>query len=151
MADVLSREKRSLVMSSIRGCGNLSTEWRLRARLISCGISGWHVNSKNVVGRPDFLFCRFRVAVFVDGCFWHGCRFCRKIPASNRKYWLNKINNNQKRDRKVNRSLRKSGWRVIRFWEHEMYQNPEKVLETIKNALIKGNGRFQRYTIERKT
>lgn len=135
MADVFSKKKRSLVMAAIRGGGNLSTEWKLRARLISHGITGWRINATDKIGKPDFVFDKKRVAVFVDGCFWHGCRLCRNIPTSNRKFWAKKINANRNRDRKVTRSLKKTGWRVVRIWEHEIKQNSEKSLRTIRGAL----------------
>jgi DNA mismatch endonuclease (patch repair protein) len=135
MADVFTKQKRSEVMAAIHGRGNRSTEWRLRARLVSSGISGWRMNAGDVMGKPDFVFSRNKIAVFVDGCFWHGCRKCRNIPASNQDFWSAKIEANKKRDHKVSRNLRKSGWQVIRFWEHELKRKPAKCVETIKSAL----------------
>ncbi len=118
MSDVFSKAKRSEVMAAVRGRGNRSTEWRLRARLVSSGLAGWRVNAVDVLGKPDFAFDEAKVAVFVDGCFWHGCRRCRNIPETNQEFWSNKIGKNKKRDQKVTRLLKKSGWQVIRFWEH---------------------------------
>ena len=70
--------------------------------------------------RPDFVFRELRVAVFVDGCFWHGCPKCYIRPGQNRKFWDAKHAGNKERDRKVNRALKAAGWRVLRIWEHEM-------------------------------
>jgi DNA mismatch endonuclease (patch repair protein) len=135
MSDVFSKAKRSEVMAAVRGRGNRSTEWRLRARLISSGLSGWRVHATDVSGKPDFAFDEAKVAVFVDGCFWHGCHRCRNIPATNREFWSNKIGKNKKRDQKVTRLLKKSGWQVVRFWEHELKREPSKCLTMIMNIV----------------
>ena len=125
MGDVFTKAKRSEVMASVRSKGNRSTEWRLRARLVSAGVSGW---------RMHVVFPTQRVAIFIDGCFWHGCKKCRSIPASNREFWLNKIEGNRKRDKKVTRMLKKAGWTVLRFWEHEMKSNAQKCVDAILKA-----------------
>jgi DNA mismatch endonuclease, patch repair protein len=118
--DSVSPEIRSTVMARVRSSGNRSTEWRLRAALIQAGIRGWSMNSTEVCGKPDFVFRAQQVAVFVDGCFWHGCGACKRIPGSNVSYWGEKIARNRKRDRKVTRALRESGWTVLRIWEHQL-------------------------------
>ena len=71
-------------------------------------------------GRPDFAFPKAKVAVFTDGCFWHGCPRCYTRPKSNRKFWDAKVARNRERDREVSRGLRRKGWRVIRIWEHAL-------------------------------
>jgi DNA mismatch endonuclease (patch repair protein) len=78
-------------------------------------------------GRPDFVFRRQHVCVFVDGCFWHGCPRCYRRPSSNRKYWDEKVKRNRARDRRVNQELRRRGWRVLRFWEHDL-EKPNRIL-----------------------
>src|SRR3990167_1951072 len=120
MSDVFSKRKRSQLMSAVRSKGNRSTEGRLRYRLVSAGVSGWLLHDQRVIGKPDFVFPRGKLAVFVDGCFWHGCASCRNIPVTNRKFWKRKILANKKRDQNVKATLRKSGWRALRFWEHEV-------------------------------
>lgn len=136
MTDVFSKQKRSSIMSKNRGTGNRSTEWRLRARLVAARISGWRVNAKDVYGKPDFAFDAEKIAVFVDGCFWHGCAKHRTIPATNHEFWLKKIEGNQRRDRAVSRKLRKDGWQVLRFWEHQLRQEPRRCLERIRSKLL---------------
>src|SRR5450759_2116458 len=126
MPDVFTKDKRSQIMSAVRSKGNRTTEWQFRSRLIRAGISGWRINDVTLFGKPDFVFMEMRVAVFLDGCFWHGCKLCRSIPATNHDFWLQKINRNKSRDRLVNKRLRKEGWRVIRFWEHEIRRNLHK-------------------------
>lgn len=135
MSDVFPKQKRSLIMSANRGSGNRSTEVQLRVRLAAHKISGWRISAKDIHGKPDFVFDRERVAVFVDGCFWHGCKTCRNIPATNRKFWTDKIEGNKRRDKAVTRSLRRNGWIVIRFWEHQVRREPQKCIRKIHDAL----------------
>ena len=116
MADVFTKAKRSAVMGRIRSHGNRATELRLIALLRAHGITGWRRKAR-VFGKPDFVFRRERVAVFVDGCFWHGCPRHATMPASNRAFWKAKLARNAARDREVTRALRKAGWRVLRVWE----------------------------------
>jgi DNA mismatch endonuclease (patch repair protein) len=119
MADIYDREKRSEVMSRVRGSGNRSTELRLIAIFRKHSITGWRRNQR-LPGRPDFVFPKQRLAVFVDGCFWHGCPLHGSIPRTNRRFWADKLARNKTRDRNVNRVLRKRGWRVLRIWQHEL-------------------------------
>jgi DNA mismatch endonuclease (patch repair protein) len=106
-------------MSRIRGHGNTDTELRLMAVMRAYDIRGWRRGSK-LSGRPDFIFPQAKLAVFVDGCFWHGCPQHATWPKNNAKFWRTKILGNQKRDRAVNRLLKKGGWRVVRIWEHAL-------------------------------
>lgn len=143
MADVFSKTQRSKVMAAIRGKGNRSTEWRLRARFIASGISGWRMHPAEIPGKPDFVFLKKRIAIFVDGCFWHGCGLCRNIPRSNRSFWENKIEKNRKRDRKISRQLKKSGWQVLRFWEHDLKKRPAECCRKIQDLLSAHHTRIQ--------
>jgi DNA mismatch endonuclease (patch repair protein) len=127
MADVFNKEKRSSVMTRIRGKGNRDTELALIRVLRSNQITGWRRNQR-VFGKPDFVFPRAKLVVFVDGCFWHQCPRHSKVPASNADFWLRKLERNKKRDRLVNRVLKKDGWRVIRIWEHELSRKHEVVV-----------------------
>lgn len=133
MADVFTKAKRSAVMSRIRGRGNKDTELALITLLRRHRVTGWRRN-QNVFGKPDFLFRRNRLALFVDGCFWHGCPKHCKIPAGNRAFWKKKFTANKTRDRRVNRELRKLGWRVIRIWEHDLAKRGEACIRKIQAA-----------------
>ncbi len=121
MPDVFPVEKRSEVMSRIRASGNRDTELRMIALFREHGISGWRRNAR-VFGKPDFVFPERKVALFVDGCFWHrhrGCRFAY-TPKSRLKFWQRKFDSNVARDKTVVRTLRKAGWKVLRIWECEL-------------------------------
>lgn len=118
--DKISPETRSQVMRQVLSRGNRSTEWRLRSALIRSGIRGWKLSPRDVPGRPDFAFLSKRVLVFVDGCFWHGCARCDRMPTSNIAYWRTKIGRNRDRDKATTALLRRAGWRVIRLWEHQL-------------------------------
>ena len=133
MSDVFTKSKRSEVMSRIRGRGNKDTELVLARILRSERIAGWRRHTA-LMGRPDFAFPRVRLAVFVDGCFWHGCPKHSTTPANNRAFWMKKLNSNRTRDRVVNRGLKNAGWRVLRIWEHDLLE-PAKVMARIRRAL----------------
>jgi DNA mismatch endonuclease (patch repair protein) len=132
MADVFSKAKRSRVMSRIRSRGNKDTELRLIAILRRYRVVGWRRGQK-LIGNPDFVFRNEKVAVFVDGCFWHGCPRCYRAPTSNEGYWTTKHARNRLRDKKVSRGLRRLGWRVVRIWEHQL-RKPESALKRILRA-----------------
>jgi DNA mismatch endonuclease, patch repair protein len=128
VADVFTKSKRSEVMSAIRSAGNRETELVMVALLRELDITGWRrgqklrflVRGSSCIVRPDILFRRERIAVFLDGEFWHGHpRLCR-IPATRREWWKAKIETNKRRDRRQNRLLRRNGWTVVRIWQHEL-------------------------------
>lgn len=121
--DKLTREARSKLMSKIRSKGNASTELKLIALFRQHGIKGWRRNF-NLFGSPDIVFPKFKAAIFVDGCFWHGCPICGRLPKTNKKYWSPKIERNKRRDRKVNIELRKKKWAVIRIKECMLKKYP---------------------------
>lgn len=114
--DVFDSAKRSEIMSKVRSTKNRSTEIRLLNEFKRLHITGWRRQGK-VFGKPDFLFPKLRVAVFVDGCFWHG-HDCRNTkPKDREEYWRVKISRNRARDAVVNEHLTKLGYLVIRIWE----------------------------------
>jgi DNA mismatch endonuclease (patch repair protein) len=120
-------------MASIRSRGNGSTELRFASLLRGANISGWRRHLP-LPGHPDFVFRTARVAVFIDGCFWHSCPRCSSPPRQNTSYWGPKLERNRERDRTVNRALRAAGWKVVRIWEHELNQ-PNRVLGRLQTAL----------------
>jgi DNA mismatch endonuclease (patch repair protein) len=147
MADVFTQTKRSKVMSLIRSQGNAATELRLVKLMREHRITGWRRQVALIVRpsatgrvkvRPDFVFRRERVAVFVDGCYWHGCPRHYRRPKSNQKFWDAKIERNQTRDRLVTRAMRKAGWKVLRIWECALTKNKAgRALSRLRRALGK--------------
>ncbi len=137
MADVYTRAERSALMAKVRGRGNLTTEQALAKLLRAQGWSGWRrqqvVRGRTFAGqpfqvRPDFVFPARRLAVFVDGCFWHGCPRHGTRPQGNAAFWRAKFRRNRARDRRDTRRLRRDGWRVLRLWEHELKLKVRPVL-----------------------
>jgi DNA mismatch endonuclease, patch repair protein len=128
--DVFTREKRSQVMSRIRSSGNRDTELRMIAMFRAHGITGWRRSTK-LVGKPDFVFRRERVVIFVDGCFWHGCPQPKHspMPKGNAEFWAKKLSLNKARDRFVTRTLRHQDWKVLRVWEHDL--NPSRQARSV--------------------
>lgn len=119
MPDTLSPSARSARMALVRSTGNKSTELRLIQIMRQLKICGWR-RRYPLPGRPDFTFPSLRLAVFVDGCFWHGCpAHCRR-PKSRTSYWNEKIAANKARDIRATKALSSKGWTVLRLWEHEL-------------------------------
>ncbi len=139
MTDVFTKEKRSEVMSRIRGKGNKDTELVMIQILRKHHISGWRRNQA-VMGKPDFIFPKQKVALFVDGCFWHGCPKHSNMPKNNRAFWENKLQGNKVRDKYVSRTLRQAKWKVIRVWEHDL-SNFDRVAKRIL-AILQSRGYF---------
>ncbi len=125
--------QRSRIMSAIRSWGNRSTEIYLIKIMCWYNITGWRRNWL-LPGKPDFVFPKHRLAVFVDGCFWHGCSRCYIEPKSNTEYWREKIRRNILRDRRNMCLLRTKGWKAMRIWEHAL-KNDNVVANKIKKAL----------------
>lgn len=99
------------------------------------------VRAGDVLTHPDVVFTRARIAVFVDGCFWHGCPEHGSTPRSNVDYWVPKLTANQERDRRVDQALGDEGWLVLRFWEHEPVEGVADLVRTIYRQRIEESGR----------
>src|SRR5436853_7042513 len=106
-------------MSRIRSRNNQSTEQKFVSILREAKITGWRRHYP-LSERPDLSFPKERIAVFIDGCFWHACPRCKGIPKTNRRFWKAKFERNIARAAEVNSSLRAKGWKVLRFWEHDL-------------------------------
>lgn len=132
--DTISQERRSENMRRIRS-KDTKAEMVLRKALWSAGLRGYRVHPQRVTGRPDVAYVGKRLAVFVDGCFWHSCPRCFVAPKSNTTYWSTKLARNQGRDLEVTEALRKEGWTVLRVWEHEVEEQLDDVIQRIRAAL----------------
>lgn len=146
--DIWTAKKRSEVMARVRSRGNASTELSLAKALRSSGVTGWRrhkpIRCAGRYVRPDFVFQPLRLAVFVDGCFWHQCPFHATMPSSRRSFWLPKLQANKARDRRDSRTLRKLGWTVMRIWEHSIRNDPDKCVQRILVRIRRARLRFSR-------
>jgi DNA mismatch endonuclease (patch repair protein) len=142
MADVFTKAKRSAVMSRIRGRGNKDTEIALARLLRQNKITGWRRHLP-IFGRPDFAFPKQKIAVFVDGCFWHGCPEHSSLPVNNRAFWKRKFSTNKLRDILVKRTLRSQGWRVLRIWEHDLAR---KQISRLPSLILRALGKNSKIT-----
>lgn len=118
--DKLTSAQRSSNMAAVRSRGNLTTEIAVGRLLTQSGCRGYRKHWKTI-GHPDFAWPSRKIALFVDGCFWHGCPKCYTAPKANHGFWAKKLAVNQERDRNVNSALRAAGWTVIRVWECGIY------------------------------
>lgn len=133
MPDKFSKETRSKIMSSIRG-KNTKPELVVRGMLWSKGVR-YRIHNKKIFGTPDISIKKKKLAIFVDGCFWHGCRKCYKEPKTNTGFWRKKLEYNKQRRIKVRQGLKGKGWNVLEFWEHQVKNEPQKILEKISSLL----------------
>jgi len=128
MTDIFTPQKRSWVMSRIRGT-NTKIDLKMKKMLADAGYR-FEMYPK-MFGNPDFAHKRKRIAIFCDGDFWHGYMyFEKKRPA--KKYWRDKIETNMRRDQRYSRKLRREGWSVLRIWEHDIEKNPDKCIRKIR-------------------
>lgn len=135
MSDIFDKEKRSEIMSAVLSKGNKSTELKLIKFFKDNNITGWRRNYK-VKGHPDFIFLKRKIAIFVDGCFWHGHDCRNTCPADNSEYWQNKRERNIKHDKEITALFESRGWTVIRIWECELKKsNASRLMEKL-NILL---------------
>ena len=135
--DRFSSAIRSAMMSGIQG-KNTEPELAIRTRLWKQGLR-YRVHPK-MIGRPDLAFLGAKVAVFVDGCFWHGCPEHYQAPRSNSAFWKNKLAANRARDAFVSESLLALGWHCVRFWEHEVEDGPDRCAKMVMKAVRSRQG-----------
>lgn len=126
---------RSKNMRAIRSSANATTEKRMISLFLRSRLRGWRVRLKEIPGTPDFVFPDCRLAIFVDGCFFHGCPKCGHIPKTNSEYWEAKILRNRRRDLRISRQLRLLGYSVIRIWECQLRTSPIQCLKRIQRIL----------------
>jgi len=128
MTDIFTTEKRSWVMSRIRG-SNTKIDLKMNDLLGKLGYK--YEMYPKMFGNPDFILRRRKIIIFCDGDFWHGYKYHEKKKPS-KKFWRDKIENNMRRDHRYTRRLRREGWSVLRFWEHDIEKNPDKCMRRIK-------------------
>ena len=131
--DTVSKQKRSEIMSRIKSRDS-KIETLFRKELWKHGFR-YRKNSGKYFGKPDIVLRRHEAVIFIDSCFWHGCKKHCRIPTVRKSYWTQKIVRNAKRDNKVTRHYKKQGWKIFRIWEHELTIGMTKVLKIIQSEL----------------
>lgn len=134
MPDKFSKKTRSQIMSKIRSNKTVAE------LVLKKALTGRHFiyQPKKIYGNPDFASKEKKIAIFVDGCFWHKCPKCYTAPKSNKKYWLPKIKRNVSRDKKINKLLKKERWKIIRIWEHDVIKKKTSSKKILAKLAIKG-------------
>lgn len=138
MTDNLKAQDRLKTMRAVKGKGT-RLELRVCLTLVRMGLNGWRRNAEDLPGKPDIVFEEKHIAIFVDGCFWHGCPYCkRKLPDTNRQYWERKIRRNIELAAIHNQTLANDGWLVLRFWEHDIRDSVgrQEIKRAVMNAFI---------------
>lgn len=118
MADIFTKEKRSEIMSKVRHKDS-KIEVEFRKKLWAEGFR-YRKNSAKYFGKPDLVLPKYKTVVFIDSCFWHGCKRHGSIPATRKKFWMEKIERNRLRDKQVSKHYNEERWKVIRIWEHDL-------------------------------
>ncbi|MBI2176650.1 very short patch repair endonuclease [Candidatus Woesearchaeota archaeon] len=134
MTDTFTQKQRSYIMSRIKAA-NTAPELFLRKLLRSKGIR-YRLHYK-LIGKPDVVVASKKLAIFIDGCFWHGCRKCLRLPRTNKPYWIAKIKRNVNRAKIVNKKLKSEGWKVMRIWEHELKQSATPSVKKVEKFFEK--------------
>lgn len=129
MADIFSKKKRSEIMSGIRNKDS-KIEIEFRKKLWRLGFR-YRKNVSKYFGKPDLALSKYKIAIFIDSCFWHGCKKHGSMPRTRKKFWETKIKRNKERDEEVNIYYKKSNWKIFRIWEHEIKKNSEKIIAKI--------------------
>ena len=129
MADMYSKQKRSEIMSNVRS-KNTKIELEVRKALWARGVR-YRIHNPNIPGIPDISSMKNKVVVFLDGCFWHGCKKHGSIPKTNTKFWEDKINENIKRREKVKVELKKEGFTVLEYYECDLNKNIADIIDEI--------------------
>jgi DNA mismatch endonuclease (patch repair protein) len=133
---------RSQNMTAIKSRGNKTTELRILEILRALRLTGWRRHLP-LHGSPDFAFPKLKLAIFVNGCFWHGCPKCFRLPKTNVAYWTQKIGRNIRRDRRNSRLLRREGWSVLHIWEHSIRQSEPAVTKRISRTVEARRRKFE--------
>lgn len=125
MSDTVSRKKRSEIMSKVKSRDS-KIEVDFRKAIWKAGFR-YRKNPVKYFGKPDLVLKKYKAVIFIDSCFWHGCRKHCRIPSTNKKYWTNKIERNKLRDKEVSKYYKKQGWKILRVWEHNLVNKIDKI------------------------
>jgi DNA mismatch endonuclease (patch repair protein) len=135
MADIFSKNKRSEIMSKIRS-KDTKIEILFRKALWKKGFI-YRKNSGKYFGKPDLVLPKYKTVIFIDSCFWHGCKKHGSMPQTRKKFWGAKISRNKERDKEVNQYYKKLGWKIFRVWEHSLQSKLDENIKKIIKILWK--------------
>ena len=136
--DTVSKKRRSEIMRAVKS-KETQIEIAFRKKLWRQGFR-YSKNSLKYFGKPDIVLTKYKTAIFIDSCFWHGCKLHCRLPEQNRTYWKKKIQGNRIRDRLVTKTFKKTGWTVVRLWEHQLNKDSDKAISKL-TSLLKLNGK----------
>jgi len=142
MADNLSKEDRRKNMQSIRS-SHTKLEEVITKELWNRGIR-FRKNVKNLYGKPDIAIKKYKVVIFIDSCFWHGCELHGNMPETNQEYWRKKLIRNKQRDIEVTEYYLRKGWYILRIWEHEINSDPQSTIQKIIDHIQKAKKKLAR-------
>lgn len=135
MTDIFSKKKRSEIMSKVRSKDS-KIEIEFRKKLWSAGFR-YRKNATKYFGKPDLVLRKYKTVIFIDSCFWHGCKKHGSMPQTRKRFWEAKIERNKQRDKEVSKHYKKTGWKIFRIWEHKIKASPEKIIEEMGMLMIK--------------
>ena len=127
--DNVTKEIRSKTMSAIKS-KRTKLEDKISKKLWNHGYR-FRRNDKSLYGNPDISIKKYKVVIFIDSCFWHGCEYDCRIPKSNVDYWINKIERNKERDRQVTEYYKKKRWFILRIWEHQIKKDIDGTIKSV--------------------
>lgn len=133
MSDIVSKETRSKMMSSIKSVSKL--ENRVASSLWRKGLR-FRRNTKGLMGRPDISIKKYKIVIFIDSCFWHGCSIHANKPKNNAEFWANKLEGNKRRDQAVNEFYSNNDWNILRVWEHEFKTDYDNTINNIYKYIV---------------
>jgi len=133
MPDTVSKKKRSEIMSKVKSKDS-KIEVDFRKAIWKAGFR-YSKNPTKYFGKPDLVLKKHKTVIFVDSCFWHGCKKHCRIPSIRKNYWTQKIARNAERDKEVSKHYKKQGWNIFRVWEHEISNNIGKTIGKLSNLI----------------
>jgi DNA mismatch endonuclease (patch repair protein) len=137
MSDIFSKNKRSEIMSKVRSKGS-KIEIEFQKKLWNSGFR-YRKNSTKYFGKPDLVLQKYKTVIFIDSCFWHGCKKHGSMPQTRKKFWEEKIEGNKRRDKEVNRHYKKAGWKIFRIWGHSIKNNIANHVDKVVKAFLGKN------------
>ncbi|WP_448028236.1 very short patch repair endonuclease [Brevibacillus borstelensis] len=132
--DRVNKETRTQIMKKVKSTGS-GIEERIRKELWKRGLR-YRKNVKSLLGSPDLAFKNYKIVIFIDSCFWHGCNLHCRMPESNKDYWIKKISRNKERDLEVSKYYNENSWTLIRIWEHDVKNNIDEVINKISKDVV---------------